>query len=169
MKFSVCCRNELKVEEGFTLLEILIVITISSLLAAIFMQLIISLYQSNNFLNLQNSWQLDGYLVVDFMSLQIKNASKVEIINQKEIDVFSYYGEEYQWLKFNIYQSGGHNALGRAIGSNNPDFKDFGRNLALVDQIEDLNFKLVDPDLLKITLWVKKGEEKLIISRLIDL
>ena len=169
MKFSACLRNKLKAADGFTLLELILVITISSLLAAVFMQLIISLYQNNSFFNLQNSWQLDAYLVVDFIAFQIKNASRVELISSQEIDIFSYYREEYQWLKFSLYQSGGSNSLGRAIGGDDPVFKDFGRNLALIDRIEDLNFKMVDSDLIKITLYLKEDQEKLIISRLIDL
>lgn len=169
MKFSACCRNKIKAAEGFTLLEILLVITISSLLAAVFMQLITELYQHNSFFNLHNSWQLDGYLVLDFIAFQIKNASRVELISSQEIDIFSYYGGEYQWLKFNVYQSGGSNSLGRTIGSNDPNFKDFGRNLALLDRIEALNFEMTASDLLKITLYLEEGGEKLTISRLVDI
>ncbi|MFW5979301.1 MAG: type II secretion system protein [Halanaerobium sp.] len=168
MKFSVYYRNKLTEAEGFSLLEILLVITISSLLAAIFMQLIVSLYQNNNFFNLQNSWQLDGYLAVDFIAWQIKNARRVELVSKQEIEIFSYYEGEYQWLKFNVYQSNNHNSLGRAIGSKNLDQKDFGKNLALLDRIEDLNFEIVDSGLLRITLYLKDNQEQLVISRLIN-
>jgi len=169
MKFSACLRNKIKAAEGFTLLEILLVITISSLLAAVFMQLITDLYQNNSFFNLHNSWQLDGYLVLDFIAFQIKNASRVDLISSQEIDIFTYYGGEYQWLKFNVYQSGGSSSLGRAIGSSDPGFKDFGRNLALLDRIESLNFEMDASGLLKITLYLEEDGEKLTISRLIDI
>lgn len=169
MKCLLYCRDKLNTEKGFTLLEMMLVITISSLLAVIFLQLIFSLYQNNNFFNLQNAWQLDAYLAVDFMASQIKNAAEVEIISQQEIDIFSYYDQEYQWLKFNVYQSGGHNALGRSIGSTDILNKDFGRNLALLNKIEELNFKIVEPGLLKVTLFLREDQEQLTVSRLIKI
>jgi len=169
MKCLAYCRDKTKNKEGFTLLEMLLVITISSLMAVIFLQLIVNLYKNNNFFNLQNAWQLDAYLAVDFMASQIKNAAEVEVINQQEIDIFSYYDQEYQWLKFSIYQSGGHNALGRSIGSTDIINKDFGRNLSLFDKIEDLSFKIVEPGLLKITLYLVEGQEQLTVSKLIKI
>lgn len=169
MKSLLYCRNKLKTEKGFTLLEMLLVITISSLLAVIFLQLILNLYQNNNFFNLQNAWQLDAYLAVDFMASQIKNAVKVEVISQQEIDIFSYYDQEYQWLKFNVYQSGGHKALGRSIGSTEIMNRDFGKNLALLDKIEDLSFEIVEPGLLKLTLLLVEDQERLTVSRLIKI
>ncbi len=170
MNFLAYCRDKLKEKAAFSLLEMMIVITISSLLTLIFIQLIIDLYQKNDFFSLENAWQLDAYLAVDFIADQIKNSSKVEIINKHQIDIFSYYNQEYQWLKFSIYQSSGDNNLGRSIGSNQLDFKDFGRNLSLLDKIEDLKFEIVEPGLLKITLSVKaKNKENLTVSRLIKI
>lgn len=173
MNFLAYCRDKLKEEAAFSLLEMMIVITISSLLTVIFIQLITDLYQKNEFFSLENDWQLDAYLAVDFIADQIKNSARVEIINKNEINIFSYYDQEYQWLKFSIYQSSGANNLGRSIGSDQLDFKDFGRNLALLDKIEDLRFEVVEPGLLKITLSVKeknnKRTEKLTVSRLIKI
>lgn len=169
MKCLAYFREQMNTEKGFTLLEMLLVITISSLLATIFLQLIFSLYQNNNFFNLQSSWQLDGYLAVDFMISQIKNAKKVEVINQQEIDIYSYYDQEYQWLKFNLYQSKGNNALGRTIGSKVQTDKDFGRNLALLDNIDNLSIEIVEPGLLKLSLFLKQDQKKLTISRLIKI
>jgi len=173
MNFLAYCRDKLKAETAFSLLEMMIVITISALLTVIFIQLITNLYQKNEFFSLENNWQLDAFLAVDFIADQIKNSARVEIINENEINIFSYYDQEYQWLKFSIYQSSGANNLGRSIGSNQLSFKDFGRNLALLDKIDDLKFKMVEPGLLKITLSVKeknnKKTEKLTVSRLIKI
>jgi len=173
MKFLAYCRDKLKEEAAFSLLEMMIVITISALLTVIFIQLITDLYQKNEFFSLENNWQLDSYLAVDFIADQIKNSARIEIINENEINIFSYYDQEYQWLKFSIYQSGGDNNLGRSIGSNQLNFKNFGRNLALLDKIDNLRFKMVEPGLLKITLSVKeknnKKTEKLTVSRLIKI
>ena len=169
MKYLAYCKGKYKDNQGFTLLEMLLVITISSLLAVVFMQLTFRLYQNNDFFNLQNAWQLDAYLAVDFMALQIKNASEVEIISQQEIDVFTYYDQEYRWLKFNLYQSRGSSALGRAIGSTELINKDFGRNLALLDKIEGLSFMQVEPGLLKISIFLKDQQKHLTVSRLVNI
>jgi len=164
---------ELKKEAGFTLLEMMLVICISSLLAAVFMQLLVDVYQQNYFFSLNNAWQLDAYLAVDFIADQIKNCKKLEIPEEAQLDIFTFYNEEYQWLKFNLYQNKGINNLGRSIGSSDLNYKDFGRNLSLFDGIEDLSFKIVKPGLLKISLKVKEklksGTEELTVSRLVKI
>lgn len=169
MNFLAYCRNKLREENGFSLLEIIIVISISSLLTVVFVQLINDLYQKNEFFSLENTWQLDVYLAVDFIADQIKNSIKVEIINENEIDLFSYYDEEYQWLKFNSYQSNKEMNLGRIIGSSDYKYKDFGRNLSLLAGIEEIKFKVIRPGLLKISLSVEEKSEKLTVSRLVKI
>jgi len=169
MKSFLCCSDKLKSEAGFTLLEMVLVITISSLLALTFLQLILNLYQNNEFFNLQNAWQLDAYLALDFMAAQIKNAAELEVISQQEIDLYTYYNQEYQWLKFNVYQSGDYKALGRSIGSTEITNKDFGRNLSLLDQIEELRIEIVEPGLLKLSLILEKEQKRLNVSRLIKI
>jgi len=167
MKFLPYCRNKLKSEQGFSLLEMLIVITISSLLTAIFLQLIIKLYQDNDFFIFHNSWQLDAYLAVDFITEQIKNSQKIDLINERELAIYSYYDQEYQWLKFSIYQSDQKIKLGRAIGSTDINNRDFGKNLSLLEGIKDINFTMVRPGLLKISLLVEENKNSLLVSRLI--
>lgn len=169
MKFLAYCKNNLKNEKGFSLLEMVIVITISSLLALVFLQLNISLYQNNRFFNLHNAWQLDAYLALDFIAEQIKNSLKVEIINQQEIDIYTFYDQDYQWLKFSFAKSDENNKLARSIGSQDLNNKDFGKNLSLLDQIKDLKFVLVREDLLKITLSIEANKEKIVVSRLIKI
>jgi len=176
MNFSACSiakSADFSNEAGFSLLEMMLVITISSLLAAVFLQLLVDIYQQNDFFSLNNAWQLDAYLAVDFIADQIKSSKKVEIIDQHQLDIFSYYNEEYQWLKFNVYQSNGNKNLGRSIGGSDLNYKDFGRNLSLFDGIDDLSFEIVKPGLLKISLTVKEkmksGIKKLTVSRLIKI
>ncbi|MFW5736096.1 MAG: prepilin-type N-terminal cleavage/methylation domain-containing protein [Halanaerobium sp.] len=169
MKFLAYCRNKFKSEQGFSLLEMLIVITISSLLAVIFLQLIVKLYQNNDFFIFQNTWQLDAYLAVDFMADQIKNSQKIELINQREVAIFSYYDQKYQWLKFSLYQTDQNTKLGRAVGSTDINHKEFGRNLSLLDNIQDINFVLISPELLKISLSVGEEKNKLVVTRLIKI
>lgn len=169
MKYLLYCRGKLKSEKGFTLLEMILVITISSLLAVIFLQLILTLYQNNIFFNLQNAWQLDAYLAVDFITEQIKNSKKVEVISREEINIFTYYDQNYQWLKFSLYQSGGNKTLGRSIGGSDLGNKDFGRNLSLLDKIEDLSFKIIEPGLLKITIYLVNDQKHLTVSRLVKI
>ncbi len=137
MKYSVYCSSEKNSESGFTLLEMILVISISSLLAIIFLQLIVRLYQDNEFFNLQSAWQLDAYLAVDFMALQLKNAR--------------------------------NSALGRAVGSTDIAVKDFGKNMALLNKIEELRFEIVEPGLLKISLCLMKDQKSLTVSRLISI
>lgn len=169
MKLSACFKDKLKNEAAFILIEIIIVIAISSLLAVIFMDLIYGLYQKNSYFNLENDWQLDAYLAVDFIADQIKNSTKVELINEAEIDIYSYYHGSYQWLKFCSYKSKNIKNLSRKIGSQNLDFKDFGRNLSMLDNIKNIKFKKENDNLLKITLAVQHKKESLIVSRLINL
>lgn len=161
--------NKLKSEAGFSLLEMLLVIVISSLLLSVFINLTKGLYEDYEFFRLHNSWDLDIYLAADFIANQIKNSLKVEIINIREINIYSYYDQKYQWLKFSVYKSGDQFNLGRALGSENLKQKDFGRNLSLLNDIKSLEFKLVEINLLKLTIAVEKKGENLIVSKLIKI
>lgn len=169
MNYQGFYLNKLKSEAGFSLLEMLLVITISSLLLAIFINTALVLYQDYNFFNLQNAWQLDLHLAADFITSQIQNSQKIELINEQEINIYSYYQKEYQWLKFSQYISKKKNNLGRAIGSNKLKPKDFGRNLSLLDNIKSLSFKIPVPGLLELKITAVDGEQELTVSRLINI
>ena len=169
MKLSAYLKNNFKKQSGFTLLEMLFVICISTLLTAVFLNLIIQLYQDDNFFNLQSDWQLDSYLAVDFITEQIANASRVEVINDSEIHIFTYYDQEYQWLRLTTYQSKGKTNLGRSIGSTDLNYKDFGRNSSLLDNIEELKFTLVSSGLLEVKLILKDRDDSLVVSRIIKI
>lgn len=169
MNYQPSYLNRLKSEAGFSLLEMLLVITISSLLLAIFINTALTLYQDYNFFNLQNAWQLDVHLAADFISNQIRNSKKIEIINETEINIYSYYQEEYQWLRFSSYKSKKKHNLGRAIGSNKLKIKDFGRNLSLLDDIKSLSFKKTAAGLLRLEITVGEAEKELTVSRLVNI
>ena len=169
MKFSVFSINKLKNQKGFSLLEILIVISISSLILIIFLELNLKLYQNNNFFNLENSWQQDLYLAIDFLSSQIKNSLRTEVLNKNELDIFTYYDGDYQWLKFSLYENKRGKNLARAIGSKNINNKDFGRNLSLVNDIENINFKIIGTGLMQISISVKANNKNLKVEKLINI
>lgn len=169
MSYQGSYLNKLKSEAGFSLLEMLLVITISSFLLAIFITTALTLYQDYNFFNLQNAWQLDTHLAADFISSQIRNSKKVELISETEINIYSYYQKEYQWLRFSLYTSKKKHNLGRAIGSNDLNLKDFGRNLSLLDDIKSLSFKKTAAGLLKLKIIVEDGGRELNVSRLINI
>lgn len=169
MKLSVCSKNNSKNEAGFILLEMILVIVISALLTVVFIDIIYGLYQKNSYFNFKNAWQLDAYLVVDFIADQVKNSTKVEIINQNELDLYSFYDEEFKWLKFCSYKSKKIKCLSRRIGSEDLNFKDFSKNLAILDNIDSIKFKKLKNNLLKIQLTVKHNKKSLIISRLVKI
>lgn len=167
MSLLLCLKNKIKEEAAFSLLEMIIVITISTALGAVFLTSVTALYQDNDFFNLHNSWQLDSYLAVDFIADQIKNSLELAVINESELDIFTYYNQEYQWLKFSVYESDNQYNLARILGGDNQEVKDFGRKLSLLDDITELKFEIVEPGLLKIKLVMTKGEEKMVVSRLL--
>lgn len=169
MSLLLCLKNRLQEESGFSLLEMLVVIVISSALTAVLLISITNLYQDNNFFTLHNSWQLDSYLALDFIAEQLQNSLEVEIISDSEIDIYTYFAEEYQWLKFTVYESSGQQNLGRILGGENRESKDFGRKLSLLDDIEQLRFQMVEPGLIKIKLLLSSRREKIAISRLIKI
>lgn len=169
MKFSVCFTDRLKSQKGFSLLEILIVISISSLILIVFLKLNLSLYQDSSFLNLENAWQQDLYLAADFLSSQIKNSLRVEIINKNELDIYTYYDGDYQWLKFSLYENKRGKNLARAIGNKDINNKDFGRNLSLVNDVEDINFKIIKSNLLKISISAAASNRSLEVTKLINI
>lgn len=169
MKLLVSFRNKFKEKAGFSLLEIMLTITISMFLLTAFIRLSIELYKDHHFFNLVNAWQLDLYLAADFIAGQIKNSTKVEIIKSNEINIYTFYDQEYQWLKFSIYQSKGKNNLGRSLGSNDINLKHFGRNLSLLDDIYNLEFKEIEPGLIQMKIIVKNNKEILTVSKLIKI
>lgn len=169
MKFFPCLKDKLNFQAGFSLIEILIVISISSLLTTFFLQLIIRIYQNNEFFIFKNAWQLDAFLAVNFMVEQIKNSVQIEIISQNELDIFTYYNQKYQWLKFSLYQNKKEKKLAKAIGSDQLKNKNFGKNLSLIEKIKDIKFKVIRPGLLQIKLLFVQNKKELIVSRLVKI
>ncbi|ADO77027.1 PulJ/GspJ family protein [Halanaerobium praevalens] len=169
MKFSLCLKNKFNSSAGFTLIEILIVLSISSLLTICFLQLVIRLYQNNNNFIFKNSWQLDAFLAVNFMVEQITNSIKIEVVNQGELNIYTYYNHNYQWLKFSLFQNEKGKTLAKAIGSEEPLQQDFGKNLTLINQVKELKFIKVKPGLLQIKLLLTQNKEELIVSRLVKI
>lgn len=161
--------EEVESEAGFTLLEMVLVITITALTASLFVSSAADLYKNHQFINLHSAWQLDGYLAVDFISNQLRNAVIVEIPSSSELEIFTYYDGDWQWLKFSKYYSSGMKKLGRAIGGESPDNKDIGRNSALLNDIDDIDFEFVDDQLLKIRLVFERDDKVQIISRLVNI
>lgn len=169
MNYLASCINKLKSEAGFSLLEMLLVIIISSFMLSIFINTALNLYQDYSFFNLQNAWQLDVYLAADFISNQIQNSQKIEIISKSEIDIYSFYDGDYQWFKFCSYQADDQQHLGRAIGNKDFKTKDFGKHLSLLDNIKKLNFKIIRTGLLEIIITVEDGKRELTVSKLIKI
>lgn len=169
MSLLLCLKNKLKDDSAFSLIEMMIVITISTALGAVFLTSITALYQDNDFFNMHNSWQLDSYLAVDFMAEQIKNSIELTVINESELDVFTYFDQKYQWLKFTVYESDNQLNLARILGGEEKEVKDFGRKLSLLDDITELKFQIVEPGILKIKLIMTAGGEKIVVSRLLKI
>ncbi len=163
-------KIELKESEaGFTLLEMVLVITITVLTASLFVSSAADIYQNHQFINLHSAWQLDGYLAVDFIAGQVRNAAIIEIPSSSELEVYTYFDGNWQWLKFSKYYSTGMKKLGRAVGGESPENKDIGRNSALLNDIDDIDFEFVDDQLLKIRLVYERDDKEQIISRLVNI
>lgn len=169
MKFLLCLKNRLNSAAGFSLIEILIVLSISSLLTMCFFHLVIRLYENNNNFIFKNSWQLDAFLAVNFMVEQITNSIKIEIVNQNELNIYTYYNQNYQWLKFSLFQNQKGKKLAKALGSEDPGKQDFGKNLTLINQVKELKFIKVKPKLLQVKLLLAQDKEELVVSRLVKI
>jgi len=159
----------IKSEAGFTLLEMVLVITITAITASLFVSSAADLYKNHQFINLHSAWQLDGYLALDFIADQSRNAAIIEIPSSSELEIYTYYDGDWQWLKFSKYYSSGMKKLGRAIGGESPENKDIGRNSALLNDIDDIDFEFVDDQLLKIRLVFERDDKVQIISRLVNI
>ena len=156
-------------EAGFTLLEMVLVITITAITASLFVSSAADLYKNHQFINLHSAWQLDGYLALDFIAGQARNSAIIEIPSSSELEIYTYYDGDWQWLKFSKYYSSGMEKLGRAIGGESPENKDIGRNSALLNDIDDIDFEFVDDQLLKIRLVFERDDKVQIISRLVNI
>lgn len=165
MNFKLYLKNK----KGFSLIEILVVILISGLLSSSFVYVFLDLYREKKFFLLENNWQLDLYLAADFIAEKIKNSKKIEIIAADEIHLFTYYDDQYQWLKISQYKTKEKKNLGRAIGSNLITEKDFSKNLSLVDNLEEIKLSKVTKDLLKIELVMKTKKRELKVSKLVKI
>ncbi len=156
-------------EAGFTLLEMVLVITITAITASLFVSSAADLYKNHQFINLHSAWQLDGHLALDFIAGQVRNAAIIEIPSSSELEIYTYYDGDWQWLKFSKYYSSGMKKLGRAIGGESPENKDIGRNSALLNDIDDIDFEFFDDQLLKIRLVFEREDKVQIISRLVNI
>ena len=167
MNLLLCLKNKFKDNSAFTLLEVVLVITISTVLAGLFLELLLGLYADQNYFTAYSAWDLDAYLVVDFMAEQLKYSSQVELISAGEIHFFSYYNDSQQWLSYNLYQRENSQALARRLGGDDYLHKDFGRNIALIENVESIKFKHLENNLLEIELIIKENNEEFLISRLV--
>lgn len=169
MKLLLFCKKKLKLESGFSLIEIIVAISISMFILSVFINLSIELYQDHDFFNLVNAWQIDLYLAADFIAEQISNSVKVEIINQNQIEIFTFYEQKYQWLKFSLYQSQGKKSLGRSIGSDNLEIKDFGRRHSLLANISNLKFEIITEKLILMQITAELDDQKIVVSKIINI
>ncbi|SFL08998.1 PilW family protein [Halanaerobium salsuginis] len=165
-----CKKNSLDSKQGFSLIEVLVALVISTLIFSVFLQLILDIYQQNDIFNLSSSWQLDSYLALDFISQQIENSKQVKVVNENEINLFSYYRGQYCWLKFCPYTDlTGQLNLGRKLGSDNLNKQDFGKNLALIDDIKSFKITCLSNNLLKIELILGNKKHNLAVAKIINL
>ncbi|RCW50526.1 MULTISPECIES: type II secretion system protein J [unclassified Halanaerobium] len=127
--------------KGFTLLEILLALTITAVLTISFLQIISLIYRDHNLLNKRLGHQMDGHLAVDYIFTKIKMAEIVDIPDKNTLEVYTYIDGEKRWLKFYIYQSEGIKKLGQSQGSASIENRDYSRVTSIIDNIEEVKFK----------------------------
>ncbi|ADQ14840.1 type II secretion system protein [Halanaerobium hydrogeniformans] len=167
MNLLLCLKNRFKDNRGFTLLEVILVITISTVLAGLFLELLLGLYADQNYFTAYSNLYLDAYLLVDIIAEQLKYSQQIDLISQTEIHFFSYYNEGQQWLSYNLYQRENSQVLARRLGGEDYLNKDFGRNLSVLENVESLKFNYLEENLLELKLIIKDNNEELLISRLV--
>lgn len=170
MNLLVYLKNKLKSSSAFTLIETLIVISMSVIIMGFMINLAVGLYNNHQFINLVSARQLDGYLASDFMMECIKNSSKVKQQSDNALDLFCFYDGKLQWLRFSIYKVEGELELRKSLGGEDPVSADFGRNSVLINDLDGLSLDLDDENnLVKITIVYQKNNYRTVIKRRVNL
>lgn len=170
MNLLVYLKNNINSGSAFTLLEILIVISMSVIIMGVLINLAVGLYSNHQFTNLLSARQLDGYLASDFILECIKNSSKVKQLSNDSLDLFCFYDGKRQWLRLSKYGGEYELELRKALGGEDPVSADFGRNSVLINNLADLTLKLDEEnDLLRITIVYQENNLKTVIKRRINL
>jgi competence protein ComGC len=170
MNLLVYLKNKLKSSSAFTLLETLIVISMSVIIMGFMINLAVGLYNNHQFINLVSARQLDGYLAADFMVECIKNSSEVKQQSDNTLDLFCFYDGRMQWLRFSSYTAEGELELMKSLGGEDPVSADFGRNSVLINDLDGLSLDLDDEsNLVKITIAYQKNNYRTVIKRRVNL
>jgi competence protein ComGC len=170
MNLLVYLKNNLKSSSAFTLIETLIVISMSVIIMGFMINLAVGLYNNHQFINLISARQLDGYLAADFMVESIKNSRELKQQSDDVLDLFCFFGGKMQWLRFSVYSAEGELELRRALGGEDPVSANFGRNSVLIDGLDDLSLDLDEANnLVKITIVYQKNNYNTVIKRRINL
>lgn len=170
MSLLACLKNNFKSSAAFTLLEILIVISLSVVIMSVFISLAADIYDSHRFQNMISAGELDGYLAADFIFECVKNSSQILQQQDDQLELYCFYGGKRQWLSFSRYSRGSEVELRKSLGGEDPASADFGRSGVLINGLDDLIFELDNQqDLLIIKLIYDKENYKNVIRRRINL
>ena len=170
MNLLLCLKNKLKSSSAFTLLEVLIVISMSVIIMGVLINLAVGLYSNHQFINLVSARQLDGYLASDFILACIKNSTKVVQESDDVLDLYCFYDEKMQWLRISKFAGDCGFELRKSLGGEDPVSADFGRNSVLIDNIDALSLELDNQNnLVKITIAYQKNNIKTVIKRRINI
>lgn len=170
MNLLVYLKNKLKSSSAFTLIEILIVISMSVIIMGVLINLAVGLYNNHQFSNLVSARQLDGYLASDFILECIKNSREVKQQSTDELDLFCFYDGKMQWLRFSRYTAEGELELRKSLGGEDPVSADFGRNSVLINDLDGLSLDLdEEKKLVKITIVYQINNYRTVIKRRINL
>ncbi len=132
--------------KGFTLLEVLLALSILSLLCIIFLNVMVSSYkiwlrEENYLANRQN-----GEVALQTIIDHLRQAKDINVSPEgKEIEFRCYYqNKEMKWLKYGLYKAGQNLILGLKIADYGKDVVDYSHYMPLINHVTDLKFAKID-------------------------
>lgn len=152
-------NNNLTSEKGFTLLEVLLAITILTTVMVSLGGAIVNVMSVMAGEEAENSIRQRGRLGIEKMIDDLREAQEIEIIDDSKIKFKGYdQNGDLQWMTYKKYRSGGISALGL----------DKGRTMPVINNISSLKFVDVNGDqtVIKIILKVlgDTDDEKIFID-----
>ncbi|MCC3143752.1 prepilin-type N-terminal cleavage/methylation domain-containing protein [Halanaerobium sp. Z-7514] len=169
MNLLLFLKNRFKDDSAFTLLEVILVITISTVLAGVFLNLLLGLYADQAYFTAYSKLNLDAYLLVDIMAEQLKYAQQIDLISEREVQLFAYYNGKEQWISYNLQSQEDGQTLARGLGGEDYLQKDFKRNLSLLENVQSLEFKYLQANLLELSLVIEADDQLLELKRLVQI
>ncbi len=134
------CKIYFKNCQGFTLLENLIAILLLAVVSMLILKTILLFNDSLEKVDYRVGVMQDSQLVADYIVEKIEMAKEIELLSESRINLYTIYKDEWQWISFEEYYSGGLRKLGRSIGHEENGLIIYKRPTALIEKINKLEF-----------------------------